>query len=139
MLNTKTNIKLSTKTLGAFLILSMLSVSSFVSATEVTKKLQQEYLKQGAKTFSAERGKKLWEGDHQGRSCTQCHTKSVKNFGKHKKTGKVIKPMAPSVNPKRLSDRRKVKKWLLRNCKWTLKRECTPQEKGDILMWLSQQ
>ncbi len=25
------------------------------------------------------------------------------------------------------------------NCKWTLDRECTAQEKGDFLTWLSQQ
>ncbi len=119
--------------------LVLLSLSSFVYANDVVQALQQTYLKQGASSFSAERGKQLWETDHQGRSCTQCHTQSVKNMGKHKKTGKLIQPMAPSVNPRRLSDKRKVKKWLLRNCKWTLKRECTPQEKGDILQWLSQQ
>ena len=119
--------------------LVLLSLSSFVYANDVTQALQQTYLKQGASSFSAERGKQLWEADHQGRSCTQCHTQSVKNTGKHKKTGKLIQPMAPSVNPRRLTDKRKVKKWLLRNCKWTLKRECTPQEKGDILQWLSQQ
>jgi len=119
--------------------LSLLALSSQLYATDATKALQQHYLTQGATTFSAERGKQIWEQDHNGRSCTQCHTKSVKNSGKHKKTGKVIQPMAPSVNPKRLTKIRKVKKWLLRNCKWTLKRECTPQEKGDILLWLSQQ
>jgi len=118
---------------------AILVLSSQIYATDATKSLQQHYLTQGATTFSAERGRKIWEQDHNGRSCTQCHTKSVKNSGKHKKTGKVIQPMAPSVNPKRLTKIRKVKKWLLRNCKWTLKRECTPQEKGDILMWLSQQ
>ena len=44
--------------------------------------------------------------------------------------------MAPSVNPKRLTDRSKIEKWFKRNCKWTLGRECTPQEKGDILTFL---
>lgn len=120
------------------LSLSPLSYASN-NASAVTKELQQKYSKQGAGNFSAQRGKQLWEQDHNGRSCTQCHTQSVKNIGKHKKTGKLIQPMAPSVNPKRLSKVRNVKKWLLRNCKWTFKRECTPQEKGDILMWLSQQ
>lgn len=119
--------------------LAILVLSLQLYATDATKALQQHYLTQGATTFSVERGKQIWEQDHNGRSCTQCHTKSVKNSGKHKKTGKVIQPMAPSVNPKRLTKTRKVKKWLLRNCKWTLKRECTPQEKGDILLWLSQQ
>ena len=108
-------------------------------STDVSQALQQQYLAKGAHVFSADRGKKLWQSKHAERSCTQCHTNSVKNQGKHQKTGKLIEPMAPSVNPKRLTNKRKVKKWLLRNCKWTFKRECSAQEKGDILQWLSQQ
>jgi hypothetical protein len=105
----------------------------------VSAELLQEYRGSGIGVFSDEKGKQLWTGDNNGRSCTTCHTSSVKNSGKHKRTGKVIQPMAPSINPKRLTDKKKVKKWLLRNCKWTFKRECSPQEKGDILMWLSKQ
>ena len=45
--------------------------------------------------------------------------------------------MAPSVNPKRLTDRTKIEKWFVRNCKWTFGRECTPQEKGDLLSFIS--
>ena len=116
-----------------------LLMASTTTFADVTTELQQHYQQIGASTFSMERGKKLWEESHHGRSCTSCHTQSVKNQGKHQKTGKLIKPMAPSVNPQRLSNKRKVKKWLLRNCKWVFKRECTAQEKGDILMWLSKQ
>lgn len=122
-----------------FVFICLFGGMTSVLATDVTKELQQKYITQGAVAFSAQRGQKLWESDNNGRSCTTCHTTSVKNTGKHQKTGKLIKPMAPSVNPKRLTKKRKVKKWLLRNCKWTFKRECTAQEKGDILMWLSQQ
>ncbi len=112
----------------------------FASASaDVTGELIQEYKAKGASTASSERGEKLWNKDVNGRSCTTCHSMSVKNEGKHQKTGKLIKPMAPSVNPKRLTKKRKVKKWLLRNCKWTFKRECSVQEKSDILLWLSQQ
>ncbi len=60
-------------------------------------------------------------------------------MGKHNRTGKMIKPISPTVNPERLTDIKKIKKWLLRNCKWTFGRECTTQEKGNILLWLSQQ
>ncbi len=101
--------------------------------------LLDDYRQQGVSQFSAAEGEKLWTSVHNGRSCTSCHTKSVRNTGKHQRTKKVIKPMAPSVNPKRLTERKKVKKWLLRNCKWTFKRSCTPQEKGNILVWLRQQ
>lgn len=47
--------------------------------------------------------------------------------------------MAPSVNPMRLTDIDDMKKWLLRNCKSTLGRECTAQEKGNVLTWLREQ
>ena len=103
-----------------------------------------EYLAELAKTwghdsFSPARGEALWYSDHDGRQCTSCHLDSLFAPGRHQKTGKVIEPMAPSVNPKRLTDRKKMKKWLLRNCKWTLGRECTALEKGDILVWLREQ
>jgi len=121
-----------------FFLLLGTSIST-AYATDTTKQLLQEYKKAGATNFSEANGKALWTSNNKGRSCTGCHTNSVKNVGKHKRTGKIIKPMAPSVNPERLTNRKKVKKWLLRNCKWTFKRECTAQEKGNILLWLSQQ
>ena len=93
-------------------------------------------------SFSAERGDKLWHqknigSDGKERDCTVCHGSDLKKSGKHIKTGKVIEPMAPSVNSKRFTDIDKVEKWLLRNCKWTFGRECTNQEKGDLLKYLS--
>jgi len=48
-------------------------------------------------------------------------------------------PMAPCVNPKRLTERRQAEKWFKRNCKWTLGRACTAQEKGDLLSFLRNQ
>jgi len=94
-------------------------------------------------SFSAERGDKLWHQKNTGRDgkerdCTLCHGKDLTKSGKHIRTGKVIEPMAPSVNSKRFTDIDKVEKWLRRNCKWTFGRECTNQEKGDLLKYLSQ-
>lgn len=86
--------------------------------------------------FSADRGAEVWHRDREGRQCTSCHLDSLYANGRHQKTGKVIEPMAPSVNPERLTDLKKMKKWFLRNCKWTFGRECTAQEKGDVLVWL---
>ena len=48
-------------------------------------------------------------------------------------------PMAPCVNPKRLTERRQAEKWFKRNCKRTLGRACTAQEKGDLLSFLRNQ
>ncbi|HCS12500.1 MAG TPA: hypothetical protein DIW28_01710, partial [Zetaproteobacteria bacterium] len=44
---------------------------------------------------------------------------------------KRIEPMAPSVNPERLTDPAKIEKWFGRNCEWTIGRDCTAQEKAD--------
>ncbi|NOZ52264.1 MAG: DUF1924 domain-containing protein [Gammaproteobacteria bacterium] len=101
-----------------------------------------DYAKTSDKPFSAERGQQLWtqEFPHTKsgtlRSCSVCHTNELTRKGKHQRTQKIIDPLAPSVKPSRLSDVKKVKKWLKRNCKWTLGRECTPQEKGDLLTFI---
>ncbi len=92
--------------------------------------------------FSAERGKELWNSsrtDENGkeRNCNTCHGKDLTKPGKHIKTGKEIDPMAPSVNKERYTDLKKIEKWFKRNCKWTIGRECTNQEKGDVLSYLS--
>jgi len=101
--------------------------------------LLARYAGQGAASFSAAAGEQFWDRPFvdpksgEPRKCSLCHTTDLKRKGKHAKTGKVIEPLAPSVNPKRLTDVRDMEKWLTRNCKWTLGRECTPQEKGDVL------
>jgi hypothetical protein len=45
--------------------------------------------------------------------------------------------LAPSAQSDRFSDPEKVEKWFKRNCTWTWGRECTAQEKGDFLAYLS--
>ena len=97
-------------------------------------------LAQEAGPFSAEAGHRTWyRVEANGRSCTSCHGRTLTVRGRHEKTGKPIEPMARSVNPERLTEVKKMNKWFLRNCKWTYGRECTAQEKGDILVWLSDQ
>ena len=104
--------------------------------------LLAKYQSQGAGSFDAAAGEAFWARDFnppgadKARNCTTCHGKDLTAGGKHVRTGKAIDPMAPSVNAERLTDARKVEKWFMRNCKWVLGRECTPQEKGDVLTFL---
>lgn len=86
--------------------------------------------------FSAERGKQLFEQAARDWSCSTCHTADPRAPGRHAVTGKSILPLAPSANSQRFTDRAKVDKWLRRNCRDVLARECTPREKGDLLTWL---
>lgn len=98
----------------------------------------------GGGPFDAAAGAAFWKQSHKGaaaagRSCVTCHTGDPRQPGRHAATGKAIDPLAPSVNPRRLTDRPEIEKWLMRNCKWTLGRECSAQEKGDILTFLRAQ
>ena len=112
------------------------------AAADPVDDLLKDFAAQGAGNFSAQAGERFW--DHpvtdpksgEVRRCSLCHSNDLRRSGKHATTGKVIEPLAPSVNPKRLSNRADIEKWLLRNCKWTLGRECTPQEKGDVLVMI---
>jgi hypothetical protein len=113
--------------------------ATVTATSDTAQTMLRELMLETGEPFSARAGHKTWHQDIGGRSCTSCHSDSVFVQGRHERTGKVIEPMAPSVNPDRLTDRKKIKKWLLRNCKWTFGRECTAQEKGDILLWLSEQ
>ena len=101
--------------------------------------LLQRYASQGARAADAAAAEAQWTrtfvdaASGEQRRCSTCHTADLKAVGKHATTGKAIEPLAPSVNPKRLTDVEKIEKWFLRNCKWTMGRECTPQEKANYL------
>ncbi|WP_428241914.1 DUF1924 domain-containing protein [Gynuella sp.] len=129
---------MSTHLLKTLILLSTIMAGSAYADSTVDN-LLTAFSQQGAGPFTAAAGGELWQQDHNGRSCSLCHGQDVSKPGKHANTGKLIDPMAPSVNPDRLTDQAKVEKWLFRNCRWTLGRECTAQEKGDVLTWLSQQ
>ncbi len=126
------------KTIGVLITGGLLAFSANVSAMGGGgNAVVQEYLQANGGQADAEAGRRLWmKQGVKGRSCTTCHGKDLTRAGKHKRTGKRIEPMAPSVNPKRLTDPKKVAKWFKRNCKWTLGRECTLAEKADVLVWL---
>jgi Domain of unknown function (DUF1924) len=124
----------------AGLIGGLLTVSA-ASASPATDDLFARYKSEGASSFSAEQGNKDWHRDGQVKdgkkmSCTTCHGDDLSKNGKHYKTGKLIKPMAPSANPERFTDARKIEKWFRRNCNAAWGRECTAQEKGDVLKFL---
>jgi len=116
--------------------------SSLAGASEL-EQLMNEYRQQGAAMVSAAAGEKLWNsefkdpGSGQPRSCAVCHGNDLTGAGKHVQTDKPIEPMAVSVNSRRLTEAKAIKKWLKRNCKWTLGRECTAQEKADVLTYIN--
>jgi len=97
------------------------------------------YRQQGIEQADPLRGRQLWYSVSNQRSCANCHGEKPTSVGKHVKTGKPIEPMALSRNPGRFQSAKKIEKWFLRNCSWTFGRECSTQEKADILTWLAGQ
>ncbi|PJA25351.1 MAG: hypothetical protein COX57_03805 [Alphaproteobacteria bacterium CG_4_10_14_0_2_um_filter_63_37] len=104
--------------------------------------LLAEYQSQGAGPFSAKAGKTFWTKGFPNpdggaaRSCATCHTGDPRKGGQHADTGKLIDPLAPSVNPQRLTDPAFMAKWLKRNGTWVTGAELSPQIKGDVLTYL---
>lgn len=113
-------------------------ISSYMK--ELEKQARQE--DPSFKGFEAERGKKIFSEeqphkDNKKISCTTCHTKDLKKQGKNAKTGKLIEPLAPSSNKKRLTNSKDVEKWIRRNFKDVYGREGTAREKGDVLTFIN--
>jgi cytochrome c peroxidase len=131
--------------MNKILFVALFGAASVFAATpnaEVAKYLSS--LKAEAKTeFSEAAGKEIFTKenikDGQKISCTSCHTQNLKGYGENKKTGKRIEPLAPSANPKSLTDVAEIKKWLKRNFNDVYGREGTAKEKGDVLTFLLKQ
>lgn len=87
---------------------------------------------------TAAQGKVFFGSQHGGEwSCASCHGTPPTGQGKHASTGKTIAPLAPAFNPQAFTETAKVDKWLRRNCKDVLSRECTAAEKADVLAYLA--
>ena len=69
-------------------------------------------------------------------SCASCHTDNPQQNGRHKVTGKIIKPLSPLANRDRFSDSAKVEKWFYRNCTEVVGRSCSAAEKADFIAFL---
>ncbi len=129
------------------LFVLVVSVGAYSSAGAqsgpATDRLLAEYQRQGATEMDAGSGQRFWvrrfprKNSIKPRSCASCHTADPRVGGRHVTTGKAIAPLAPATNPKRFTNIGKIRKWFKRNCKWTLGRECTAQEKGNVLLYLA--
>ena len=125
-----------------FILLCMtMPVLPAQASESAIEQLQDGYRVAGATEFSAARGKSMWSRSFMQEKlgkqvkCASCHTTNLSQAGSHLRTGKIIEPMAVSANALRFNDPEKIEKWFLRNCKWTLGRECSVQEKGDFLSY----
>jgi hypothetical protein len=126
------------------MLFSLLLIGTTALQAKSVENMLELYQAEGAGPFSVAQGSVAWQRtvldnkSGKSRSCSDCHGDELGKPGRHIKTGKRIEPLAPSVNSKRLSDPKKIEKWFKRNCKWTWGRVCTPQERGDLLLFLQQ-
>ena len=130
---------MSLKQIPALVLITTLFALSDVNADSSLIPHLGTYRDQGIDQANAGRGGELWNASINDRGCTSCHGANPASIGEHVKTGKSIEPMALSLNPGRYQRAKKIEKWFLRNCKWTFGRECSVQEKADILTWLASQ
>jgi len=129
------------KSFPFFLLTVLISISQTSHADNAIFEMLNALDPGDTLTFDAKRGQHMWTREHPDkngklRSCSTCHGADLTKSGKHVKSGKVIQPMAVSINDKRFTKTKKINKWFKRNCKWSWGRECTPQEKGDFLTYL---
>jgi hypothetical protein len=109
---------------------------TFTVSAVTPQDLLKSYEVQSGKASSV-RGEQFFNAKHGKEwSCASCHDNPPNHDTKQIVTGKVIKPLAPSANPTRFTDDAKVEKWFKRNCNDVLGKDCSAQEKADVLSWL---
>lgn len=129
-------------------LLAALSAASFSVQADTTsaQKLADKYaaiaknIDPASKGLSADAGKAFFNRELtiKGKqvACASCHTANPADTGKHMVTGKPIKPLAPSANPKRFANVDKVEKNFEKHCLDIIGRDCTAQEKGNYIAYL---
>ena len=128
--------------MNRLIFLTLLIGGGALAAGSAVPGMMAGYTAAGAGPADANRGAAMWTAEHPSpeggaaRSCTSCHPVDHSKAGKHAKTGELITALSPRVDSQRLSDPLEIEKWFGRNCKWTLGRECTPQEKADFLAFI---
>jgi hypothetical protein len=117
--------------------LAAVAIAAQAGDTTPAQQLERFSAQAGA-PGEVERGRAFFTSRHGGEwSCASCHGNPPTSAGKHAATGKAIEPLAPAFNPQAFTDTARVDKWLRRNCKDVVQRECTATEKADVLAWLT--
>ncbi len=119
-----------------FIVMATIGVAF---AADTTPALQlSRFSAEAGQAPSAERGQAFFTQRHGSEwSCSSCHGNPPTAQSRHAATGKPLPPLAPAFNPLAFTDVAKVDKWLRRNCKDVASRECTAQEKADVLAYLT--
>ncbi len=129
----------TSKRIGLLLCVPGLLWLSGEAAASTPAAIMSAYAAKAGSPPSADRGEKLFTGKNKGgafESCTDCHTANPTRTGRDQVAEKSMPALAPAANAKRLTDAARVETAFRLNCKDVLNRECTAQEKADVLSWL---
>lgn len=80
--------------------------------------------------------RKIKLGNGKEMACASCHTANPADNGKHVVTGKVIKPLSPTVNAKRFADFEKVEAKFTQHCTEIIGSDCTAAEKASYITYV---
>lgn len=121
-------------------LLALVTLAAVLGTTPAAAGAVQElqaYVAAAGKAADVIRGQQFFTAKH-GRewSCSSCHTNLPTGVGKHASTGKTLLPLAPAFHAERFTDHAKTEKWFRRNCNDVVGRECSAEEKANILAWL---
>lgn len=124
----------------SMILLAALMAQPVLAQDTSPQALIDQFSAEAGASPSPESGKALFMATHSGGkpdtpSCTTCHTADPTKGGQAR-TGKPIDPLAPGANSERFTDTKFVDKWFGRNCNSVLGRDCSAQEKADIISWL---
>lgn len=109
-------------------------------AKQESKDMKGKVVKAWNQPFAAEVGREFylkrrtWQATDY--TCSGCHTEDPAKEGKHIDTKKPIKPLAPSANPERFADAKKVEKNFTEHCRDLHERDCHAYEKGNFIAYL---
>ncbi|MFY9074685.1 DUF1924 domain-containing protein [Malaciobacter mytili] len=125
------------------LIFTLITLSWSTNLDEYLNTLKQEATKENPnfKEFNVKRGEEIFTSKHIGKkgkeiACTSCHGIDLTKISENFFTAKKIEPLSTKANPSRLTDVKKVQKWLKRNFNDVYNRVGTAQEKGDVLVYI---
>lgn len=121
--------------------LALIAAAGLVSSVQAATpaELLAGYVTQAGAAASPERGQQFFTADRRNAlklTCASCHGATPTGNGRHDLTEKRIAPLAPAFNKERFTDAKKSDGWFKTNCQDVVGRDCTAQEKADVLSWL---
>ena len=121
--------------------LALFAAAGLVSSVQAATpdELLAGYVAQAGAAASPERGQQFFTANRKNAlnlTCVSCHGATPTGPGRHDLTDKRIAPLAPAFNKERFTDAKKTDGWFKTNCLDVVGRDCTAQERADVLSWL---